>query len=247
MAEASLVLKIMTHNDLIKELEKRIGYEFRDRSLIKSALSHSSYTNELQINRIQDYQRLEFLGDAVLELLVSDYLYRNYPEMKEGEMTRVRSSLVCEPALAECARKLDIPSCIMMGRGEDAQGSRYHDSIASDVFESLIGAIYMDAGMERAREFIDKYCLKFQSGRRIYEDSKSILQSRIQKEGSTLEYAIVDESGPDHAKIYTAAVYIDGREVSRCPGHSKKDAEQNAAHMALNTWKSPDGSSGGKH
>jgi len=215
------------------ELEKIIGYHFKDRMLLRSALSHSSYINELKINTYPDYERLEFLGDAVLELIVSDHLYRDHGDMKEGDMTRLRSALVCEPTLAECAKEISLSDYILVGRGEEKLGSRFRDSIVSDVFEAVIGAIYLDGGIEKAKSHIEKYVLKDMEDRKLFYDAKSILQIETQKENKSLEYVIKGEKGPDHKKEYTVEVMINGKAVAAGQGSSKKHAEQQAAYNAL--------------
>ena len=220
----------------LSDLEKKIGYSFKDIMLLKSAVSHSSYINELMINKYPDYQRLEFLGDAVLELTVSDYLYKNRPKMQEGEMTQLRAALVCEPTLAYCAQEISLSDFILLGKGEDAQGSRKHDSIVSDVFEAIIGAIYLDAGDEGfacAAEFINKFVITDMEKKSLFHDSKSNLQNKIQKEGGVLEYRLISESGPEHMREFTIAAVINGKDVSKGSGSSKKAAEQKAAFEAL--------------
>ena len=139
--------------DRLRQLEERIGYCFQDKGLLRQALTHSSYTNEQKINKFPDYERLEFLGDAVLELVSSDHIFRENPEMSEGELTKFRSSIVCEPALAFCARQIGLEEFILLGRGEELTGGRKRDSIVSDVMEATIGAIYLDSGIEEARAF----------------------------------------------------------------------------------------------
>ncbi len=214
-------------------IEEKIGYRFKDRMLLRSALSHRSYINELKVNIYPDYERLEFLGDAVLELTVSDFLYRTRPDMTEGNMSKLRSALVCEPTLAECAGEFSLSDFIMVGHGEEEQGSRFRPSIVSDVFEALIGAIYMDGGMESARKHIEKYVLKDMERKQLFYDAKSILQEKCQKEGNILEYLVADESGPDHKKVYTVDALINGIRVSTGKGSSKKNAEQQAAYEFL--------------
>ena len=204
------------------EFENIIGYHFNDRMLLRSALSHSSYINELKINTYPDYERLEFLGDAVLELTVSDFLY-----------TKLRAALVCEPTLAECAHEISLSDFILVGHGEENTGSRFRDSIVSDVFEAVIGAIYLDGGIEKARDHIGKYVLKDMEDRQLFYDAKSILQIRVQKENGSLEYVLKGESGPDHKKEFTVEVMINGHAVSEGRGSSKKNAEQQAAYNAL--------------
>ena len=216
-----------------EEIEKLTGYQFKDRMLLRSALSHKSYVNELKINTYPEYERLEFLGDAVLELVVSDHLYRKKGDMPEGEMTKLRAALVCESTLAECAREISLSDFILVGRGEEEQGSRFRDSIVSDVFEALIGAIYLDGGIDAAREHIEKYVLKDMERRRLFYDAKSILQERVQKKGQSLAYRITDERGPDHRKIYTVEVLINEECAATGEGSSKKAAEQQAAYNAL--------------
>ncbi len=216
-----------------EEIEKLTGYHFKDRMLLRSALSHKSYVNELKINTYPEYERLEFLGDAVLELVVSDHLYRKKEDMPEGEMTKLRAALVCESTLAECAREISLSDFILVGRGEEEQGSRFRDSIVSDVFEALIGAIYLDGGIDAARVHIEKYVLKDMERRRLFYDAKSILQERVQKKGQSLAYRITDERGPDHRKIYTVEVLINEKCAATGEGSSKKAAEQQAAYNAL--------------
>lgn len=221
----------------IEKLEERIGYVFEDKQLLLTALTHSSFKNELTEDDRDDYERLEFLGDAVLELVSSDYIFKNNPEMREGEMTSLRASLVCEPTLAGCAREIGLPEHIMLGRGEDMHGSRNRDSIISDVFEALIGAVYLDSGMSEAKRFIERFVLTDAERRVMFHDSKTKLQNLIQGRMGSLEYRLIEERGPEHAKVFTAAVYIDGREVSRAEGSSKKGAEQKAAYDALGKLK----------
>ncbi|MCR4891575.1 MAG: ribonuclease III [Lachnospiraceae bacterium] len=216
-----------------EEVEKRIGYTFQDRTLLRSALAHSSFTNELKINQFPDYERLEFLGDAVLELTVSDFLYRTKHNMPEGEMTKLRSSLVCEPTLAFCARAFSLSDFILLGKGEEAQGSRNRDSIVSDVFEALIGAIYLDGGIEKAKNHIHKFLLSDIEGKSLFYDAKSTLQTKVQKAGGTIEYEVTGVSGPDHKREYTVTVYINGQAAGKGSAGSKKGAEQQAAYEVL--------------
>ncbi len=218
------------------ELEEKICYRFKDRELLRSALSHKSYVNELKINVYPDYERLEFLGDAVLELAVSDHLFNNRKEMAEGELTKLRAALVCEPTLAECARDIDLPSFILVGHGEEEQGSRSRDSIVSDVFEAVTGAIYLDGGMESARQFIERFVLNDMDKKRLFYDSKSILQIKTQRENRELSYRVINETGPDHRKEYEVEVLFDGVPVSSGKGRSKKAAEQQAAFNALEKY-----------
>lgn len=223
----------MGENERLEELMEKTGWHFKDRSLLITALTHASLVNERTINRTEHYERQEFLGDAVLEFVVSDYLFRTRREMNEGEMTKLRASLVCEQTLALCAKQLDLSKYILLGRGEEKIGSRYHDSIVSDVFEAVIGALYLDGGIEPAREFIKRYVLNDYREKSLFVDSKSILQSHAQKEGLALSYELVSEKGPDHEKEYEMRALVGGEEKGRGKGRTKKAAEQHAAYFAL--------------
>ncbi len=218
----------------LDKLEKKIGYSFKDRALLECALTHSSYVNEHKINRCQDYERLEFLGDAVLEMVSSAVLYRRYPEKKEGELSKLRSTLVCEPALAYCARDIGLEAFIRLGKGEEATGGRQRDSIISDVMEATIGAMYLDSGrVEEAQDFIMKFILSDLENKRLFYDAKSILQEEVQQHGQSIRYEVLEESGPEHCKTFRVAVLIDDKQVQTGEGRSKKAAEQQAAHRLL--------------
>lgn len=220
------------------ELEPQIGYVFGDKNLIRQALSHSSYANEVKINKTDDYERLEFLGDAVLELTVSEYLFANKPNMREGDMTKLRASLVCEPTLAALAREqLSLGDYILLGKGEENTGGRHRDSIVSDVFEAIIGAIYLDGGFDKAKGFIRKFVLEDMDDKIEFSDSKTNLQEYAQEKGYSLEYKLIDEKGPAHDRIYTMAVCINGEIKSRAEGRTKKSAEQKAAFEVLKAVK----------
>ncbi len=223
----------MNEAQSLKSLEEKIGYSFKDRELLRCALTHSSYANELTVGRREDYERYEFLGDAVLELTVSDFLFRTKKGMKEGDMTKIRASYVCEPTLAICARSFELQEHILLGRGEELQGSRKRDSIVSDVFEALIGAIYLDGGLEEAGKFIKNFVLKDIEKKSLFFDSKTQLQTITQRAGQELTYEVVGEDGPDHDKVYTVEVRIDGKSVATGKGSSKKHAQQSAAYEAL--------------
>lgn len=223
----------MNEIESLKALEEKIGYKFSDRELLKRALTHSSYANELQVGSKEDYERYEFLGDAVLELTVSDFLFKKNKKMKEGEMTKIRASYVCEPTLAICARTFSLENHILLGKGEEAQGSRKRDSILSDVFEAVIGAIYLDGGLSQAKQFIKRFVLKDIDKKRLFFDSKTQLQTVTQRAGQELKYEVVGEEGPDHDKSYTVEVSIDGRAIATGKGSSKKHAQQSAAYEAL--------------
>ncbi len=218
------------------KLEEKIGYRFKDRELLRQALTHSSFTNEQKINRQKNYERLEFLGDAVLELASSKFFFLNNEDMTEGQMTKMRSSMVCEPALAFCAKDLDLGEYIFLGKGEEATGGRERDSIVSDVMEALIGAIYLDSGFEEAEKFILQFILSDLESKQLFYDSKTILQEKVQKKGQSLRYELVGESGPDHDKQFTVEAYIDDKAISRGTGRTKKSAEQQAAYAVLLEW-----------
>ncbi len=225
----------MNREEGYKELEEKLSYEFKDKNLIIGALTHSSFKNEKP--HIRDYERLEFLGDAVLELTVSEFLYKDNPDMKEGDMTKMRASLVCEPTLAFCARELSLGDYVFLGKGEEKTGGRGRESIISDVFEAMIGALYLDGGIKVAGDFVRKYVLTDYRNKIEFSDSKTSLQEYVQDKGSQMEYELVNETGPDHHKKYTVRVMIDGKECGTGTGSSKKRAEQNAAYEALKSYK----------
>ena len=217
----------------LKELEGKIGYKFDDFTLFTKAMIHSSYANEKHLPKYECNERLEFLGDAVLELVSSEFLFHNNPKLPEGELTKTRASMVCEPALAFCARDLDLGEYLLLGKGEDATGGRKRESVTSDAMEALIGAIYLDGGFANAKEFVLKYILTDIEHKQLFYDSKTILQELIQGRHEQLSYELIDESGPDHDKQFTVAVLVDGERVSEGEGHTKKAAEQQAAYQAL--------------
>lgn len=217
-----------------QELETKIGYVFRDQSLLKLALTHSSFSNESKSIKGENYERLEFLGDAVLELSVSEYLYMNKPGMQEGAMTKLRASLVCEPTLAFCAREAFLlGEYILLGKGEEMTGGRGRDSIVSDVFEAIIGAIYLDGGLEDAKRFVNKYVLTDMERKILFTDSKTILQEHVQEKGDVLTYELLEELGPAHDREYVVAALINGEQKSTGRGRTKKSAEQMAAYEIL--------------
>lgn len=220
--------------DRLTQLEQRIEYCFQDKKLLRQALTHSSYSNEQKINRFPDYERLEFLGDAVLELVSSDFIFREHPEMSEGELTKFRASIVCEPALAFCARQIGLEQFILLGRGEELTGGRKRDSIVSDVMEAVIGAIYLDSGIEAARAYILRFILSDLEHKQLFYDAKTILQEEVQKESSgSIRYELIREEGPEHDKNFVVEVLVGDRKAGCGNGHSKKTAEQHAAYEAL--------------
>lgn len=218
----------------LEVLEEKIGYRFQDKELLKQAMTHSSFTNEQKIRRKKNYERLEFLGDAVLELVSSEFLFQEYKEMPEGELTKMRASMVCEPALAFCAKDLELGKFILMGRGEEITGGRTRNSITSDVMESLIGAIYLDGGMEQAKAFINRFILSDLEDKQLFYDSKShlqeLIQGRLKKE---FNYELLSETGPEHDKVFCVLVRMEGEILGTGEGKTKKAAEQQAAYHAL--------------
>ena len=219
--------------DRVKELEQKIGYVFKDKSLIERALMHSSYTNEKHLKKYECNERLEFLGDAVLELVSSEFLFFENQNMPEGELTRTRASMVCEPSLAFCARELELGEYLLLGKGEERTGGRLRDSVTSDALEALIGAIYLDGGFASAKEFIHRFILQDLEDKKLFFDSKTILQEVVQGEHEQLTYVLTDESGPDHNKSFTVRACIGERVIGSGTGHTKKAAEQEAAYQAL--------------
>ncbi len=217
-----------------EELESRIGYSFKNKELLRQALTHSSYANERKKAGVRDYERLEFLGDAVLELVSSDFLYHKNPDMPEGKLTKKRASLVCEPALAECARDIELQKYILLGKGEEQTGGRDRDSIISDVMEAVIGAIYLDGGLEAARRHIFSHVLEDLKEGVPFKDSKTILQEIIQARGyDDFGYRLAGEKGPDHDKTFMAEAILNGEVIGKGEGRSKKAAEQMAAKEAI--------------
>ena len=218
----------------IEELEQKIGYKFQDKNLLKKAMLHSSYANEKQLPKSECNERLEFLGDAVLELVSSEFLFFSNEEMPEGELTKARASMVCEPSLAFCAREIDLGEYLILGKGEEATGGRKRDSLTSDALEALIGAIYIDGGFANAKEFVMKYILNDLENKKLFFDSKTILQKIVQseyKEG--IRYEMIGESGPDHNKTFQYAVYIGEEKFGVGAGRTKKAAEQSAAYESI--------------
>jgi ribonuclease-3 len=221
------------NNEELKKLEEALGYPFRDRALLTLAVTHSSYANEHRKENVHHNERLEFLGDAVLETVTSDFLYNTYPEKQEGDLSRLRASMVCEQTLALCARDFGLSDFLIMGRGEEVNGGRYRDSIVSDALEAVIGAIYLDGGFEAAGRFIYGHILEDIEEKRLFVDSKTMLQEMLQAEEKQMDYVLLHEDGPDHHKSFTVEVDIDGVQAGIGTGSSKKSAEQHAAYAAL--------------
>lgn len=225
----------------LAELEQKLGYKFNNIRLLQQALCHKSFVNESS-KETKSYERLEFLGDSVLGVIVSRYIYENYTSFPEGDLTKLRAFVVCERTLSKIARGLDVGKHIMLSRGEVQSGGSDKDAILCDVFESIIAAIYLDSNMETAHEFVLnnlKQVIKEQAdcGNDI-NDYKTALQELVQQNGGTVEYKIVSESGPDHAKQYEAEVYAFGKNIARGIGASKKKAHQDAAKNAISILKS---------
>ncbi len=218
----------------LEELEGKIGYQFHNKLLLRQAVTHSSFANEQKVNKYEDYERLEFLGDAVLELVSSEFLFQEHQQMPEGKLTRMRASIVCEQALAYCAKQFGLEAYILLGVGEERTGGRTKDSIVSDVMEAIIGAIYLDSGMEPAANFIHRFVLSDLEHKKLFYDAKTILQEVVQqKNDGKLHYELIRESGPDHDKLFVVEARIDERKIGEGMGKTKKAAEQQAAYEAL--------------
>ena len=218
----------------MKTLEERLGYQFQNRTLLENALTHSSYANEHRDAGMPSNERLEFLGDSVLGMVVADHLYREHPLMPEGELTRTRAAMVCEDSLVEVARTLDLGRYLRLGKGEDAGGGRERPSILADATEAVIAAIYLDGGIAQARRTIRALILGNEEELSASRDYKTALQELIQKEsGRKLTYRLVAETGPDHAKRFSMEVDLNGTVIGAGEGRTKKAAEQAAAKAAI--------------
>ena len=221
----------------METLEKKLGYTFRDPSLLRAALYHSSYANEHRCCGVSSNERLEFLGDAVLGLVTADYLYHKHPDLPEGDLTRMRAALVCEESLYEVAQRLGLGSELRLGKGEEAGGGRQRPSILADATESVFAAVYLDGGMEAARALIHRVLLDKEREELVEErrrDYKTELQELVQRRNDqVLRYELAGSSGPDHAKEFTFRVTLNGTAVGEGTGRSKKEAEQSAACAAL--------------
>lgn len=217
----------------LQKLQSIIRYQFHDDSLLRQSLIHPSYSGEMRMQRFESNQRLEFLGDAVLELAVSDHLYKAHPLVEEGELTRKRSSLVFETALETCARSIGLGDYLYLGHGEELSHGREKASILSDAFEAVIGAIYLDGGYEAAEQFIDCFVIGQINELSLLRDGKSLIQAYVQQNSEdVLAYHTEPLSGPEHMKRFHAELYINDRLIAEGDGHSKKNAEQDAAMKA---------------
>ncbi len=217
------------------ELQKKLEYTFKDAALLETALSHSSYANENRGGSASN-ERLEFLGDSILGMVVAEHLYLTYPDMPEGRMTKLRAELVCEQSLYSVAKEMDFGRSLRLGRGEEHTGGRHRPSILADCVEAVIAAMYLDGGMEVAKRFIHRHILDNigQGTSNRVMDYKTALQELVQKKSDQiLAYHILSESGPDHCKEFTADVCLNGRQIGQGHGRTKKEAEQSAAQQAL--------------
>ena len=219
----------------MKTLEEKINYTFKNKDLLKEALTHSSYANDCQLG--YNNERMEFLGDAVLSLVSAQYLYERYPDWPEGDLSKLRSSLVCTQSLSDFAREIDLGNYLLLGRGEEKTGGGDRSSNLENAFEALIAAIYLDGGMEPAKKHVMNFVLreiKHHSSEESFKDYKTVLQEIIQRNPEeNLTYILTDESGPDHDKSFTVEVHLNSNVIGTGTGKSKKQAEQMAAKEAL--------------
>lgn len=219
--------------------QQTISIAFRNEALLEQAFTHSSYVNEHRKKPHEDNERLEFLGDAVLELTVSHFLYGQYPTMSEGELTKLRAAIVCEPSLVIFANDLRFSELVLLGKGEELTGGRNRPALLADVFEAFVGALYLDQGIHVVQAFLEKWVFpKVARGAFSHVmDFKSQLQERVQRDGAGgLEYSIVNEQGPAHSRIFVAQVHYNGDVLGEGTGRSKKEAEQNAAKLAIESF-----------
>ena len=221
-------------NSNLEELEKIINYSFVNKELLLLSLTHPSYANENNIDKAHTNQRLEFLGDAVLELVSSDFLYNLYKDFPEGTLTKLRASLVCEESLSVVARNLLLYKFLLIGKGENSESLMNNNSTMCDTVEAVIGAIYLDGGLDFAKKFIIKYILTEENLHKTNSDYKSTLQERANLYNYSVRYEIISESGPDHNKTFEVSVYYNDKLLGTGIGKSKKEAEQSAAKKALN-------------
>lgn len=227
-------MNLLLKPEKAKQLEDKIGYHFKERGLLIKALSHSSFVNEKHLPKYHCNERLEFLGDAVLELVSSEFFFQKHESLNEGELTKLRAAAVCEPALAFCARELSLSDFLLLGNGEILTGGKDRDSILSDCLEAIIGAIYLDGGLTIVKEFILSHVLNDIENKKLFYDSKTIFQEMVQSKNlGSISYRLIGESGPDHAKTFVEAVYIGEIEYGVGEGQTKKAADQLAAYKAI--------------
>lgn len=218
----------------MKKLEDRLGYRFHNAGLLEHALTHSSYANEHRAAGITSNERLEFLGDSVLGLIVAEYLFQTHPNMPEGDLTRTRASLVCEDSLYEVACTLNLGSYLRLGKGEDAGGGRTRPSILADATEAMLAAVYLDGGFAAARGIVRSFILNKEREKAVDRDYKTALQEQVQRTpGRDITYRIVEETGPDHDRVFVMEVAVGGTAMGQGTGRTKKEAEQLAARTAL--------------
>lgn len=220
---------------MLSDLEKAIGYRFKNIALLQNALSHSSYANERFHDGLRSNERLEFLGDSILGMVTAEYLYRNFPDRPEGDLSRMRADMVCEKSLARIAEGIELGKHLLLGNGEEQSGGRNRDSILADAVESVIAACFLDGGMEPARAFINTFVLTDVPVQKMHNvDYKTALQEKVQqKKNQTITYVLTGESGPDHDKWFQVEVLLNGALLGEGAGSSKKRAEQDAARAAL--------------
>ena len=223
----------------MEALEEKLGYRFTNRAFLENALTHSSYANEHRAGGLRSNERLEFLGDSVLGFVTAEFLFTRHPESPEGDLTRIRAALVCEQSLYEVAQRLGLGQYLKLGRGEEAGGGRERTSILADAVEAVFAAVYLDGGIEAASALIHRCLLDAEKEEVVEErrrDYKTELQELVQRRSNqTLQYELVSASGPDHAKVFTSRVLLNGQPIGKGQGHSKKEAEQAAAHAGLTT------------
>ena len=218
-------------------LEEKLGYTFQNTALLENALTHSSCANESR-GKLQSNERLEFLGDSILGMVVADHLYRNHPDLPEGELTRTRAALVCEESLVEVAAELNLGEYLRLGKGEESGGGRHRPSIQADAVEAVLAAVYLDGGIGSARKIIQRFILDREEEKSASRDYKTALQELVQREsGQVLGYQLIGAEGPDHAKIFSVEVDLNGAPIGQGRGRSKKEAEQAAAKAAIEKLK----------
>jgi len=232
----------ISNNSLLENVQNKANYHFENRELLKQSLTHSSYANEHKNALTSDNERLEFLGDAILDLIISEYLFRKYPSLPEGDLSKIRASIVCEASLAKAAKIMELGQFIRLGKGEEMTGGRERSSILADAFEALTGAIFLDGGFDRAKDFLTALLInqveKMSAIEDLYTDYKTLLQENMQRESNNpISYEVVNEDGPDHDKNFYVEVYHGTLCLGKGIGKSKKEAEQDAAKKALNNFK----------
>ena len=215
------------------ELEERIGYHFQDPTLLRTAMTHSSFANEYHTRKIANYERQEFLGDAILEYISSEALYEKYPDLTEGELTKRRASLVCEYTLSQISRELGYGDYVFLSKGETLTGGKERPSILCDLFESVLGGIYLDGGLEPAKRYVEQHLLTDLEHKTLFTDAKTVLQEYAQKDGRVPKYDLISQSGPDHLRVYVVHVRLGDEVLAEGRGHSIKGAQMEAAHKAI--------------